>query len=255
MDDAACPECGTPAKQSTGERSLLLADSSFLASLRLGITLIVAGFLVDVLWIISLPITFASVGTRLVPTMQSGVAITIAIDVVGAALSIAGWWLVTAKNPNLTEGERGPKRRVLMRWLVAILAVFSAGALVVHVVPSLARTELGAISGSITITNATKFTPLLITALSLRGFAMILKLARFCLGFYVLAQLAAEVPDAALAKRCRRGLWKFLAWAIPGSAIAVGPLIASVLYIRLLLALRKRLQKPVQNRDSETLAP
>lgn len=231
---------------STGERSLLHADASHLAMLRLGLALIALGFVADILWLVCIPLLMNAVGTRWLPTAGGAWSLVLVIDAAGSLLSLAGWWLVTTRNPAWPEEAGGSKRRRAMRWLVGFLAILTLAGLVAEFVPLLKATPLGALAGNLSFGPATVFTPLLIAVLALRGLGMLAKLARFILGFFLLAELAAQIPDAALAKRARRALLRFTLWSTLGWTILIGPLIGVYLYLALLVTLRSRLRtKPV----------
>lgn len=241
--DQACPECGTAVLKSTGERSILLADASYLGSIRLGLVLVVLGFIADAVWLGAIPLLFSQIGSSLIPTFKDAWVLVLVIDAVGSVLSLVGWWLVTSPDPSIAHDVKRPWVMRAMRWLVVMLAVIAIAGFVGQMVPALANTSLGALAGNLQIGPATVFSPLFVAVLVVRGLAAIAKVVRFVLSFYVIAQLAKEIPDAVFARKARRGLWRVVLWAALGSVIVVGPLVAIYVYMSLLFGLRKRLEK------------
>jgi hypothetical protein len=239
--DARCPECGSSIARSLLGGTLEAAHPDYIATLRRGALLAMLGFGADLVYLILFPLLMVAGDAKTLGlTMESALLLALMVDVASAGIGLVGWWMLTAPDPAQHALKTDVAARRLLRGLLIFIAIVTLVGLVVRLVPALAGSGLGAISGNLQITPATVWSASFIAAVAIRGASFLAKLARFFVGLWYLRSLAAKIPSAALRARASRSLWLLpLCFTIGWVLFFVGPLYGIWYYLRTLGLFRR----------------
>ncbi|MBL9147844.1 MAG: hypothetical protein JNM94_04050 [Phycisphaerae bacterium] len=248
-----CPECGTPVERSLRGDFLANASPDYLARLRYGLVLVIAGTLVGFSWWVATPVLAANArGAGL--SMRAVEILTQSIDFASQLLLLLGWWLVSSPNPAVINPEADLVLRRLLRGFVIVLAVLTGIGFVGAFIPALEKAGLGAVTGSIHIGAHTQFTPLFVAGLVIRVVLVFGALGRFVVGLLYLQQLVAKIPDPALELKVRRQVWLFpLLMTLGWLCIGLGPLVGVVLYVLTLVRAQRAIARECRRAVSESV--
>lgn len=241
-NDDQCPECGTPAANSTRGTMLIHSSPEHTARLHKGVFIIQAAIITAIiatvlLLIVGLAVAFTSA------VLSTGAQIAGQVIQTGAwAAVLYGWWLFSEPDPHYTGKDAGDGSRKFVRVTVIIQAAVTAIAFVVG---------LGQIgSGSLTATSLSVW-DILAFVMMLIGLAS--QVAWFIASMLYLKWLGARLPDARVVKRAGLLVWLGPVLSTVGALILVGPLIALVLYYNLLDWVRKDLRAIRAEQSVESL--
>ncbi len=226
-----CPECGTPAVNSTRGTMLIHSSPEHTARLHKGVFTIQAAIITAIIVGVLLLIAGFAAATA---SGGSSIGLQIfgeVLQTLAWAAVLYGWWLFSEPDPHYTGKDAGDNARKFVRVTVIIQAAVTAIGFVV---------ELGHIgSGSANVTALTAW-DILAVAMMLIGLAS--QVAWFIASMLYLKWLGARLPDARVVKRARLLIWLGPVLSTVGALILVGPLIALVLYYNLLDWVRKDLR-------------
>lgn len=233
---ARCPECSAPIAKSMGSGYLDAASPQHLGTLRNGLMLVLASWIFDIFWFISMGVAvWLMTGPRFTP--DRAFLLPQLVELCGAGVSLLGWWMLTERNPAAVDANRDVHARVSMRVLVVVGLVGTLIGLAIQLIPALRSSAWSTFSGNIRITSNTQWSIALICAISLRGLFFLVRILRFFVGLDYLKSLAARIPSAELIRSFRRQLWLFPVLMTFGWIVVVGPLIGIGLYLFLLFRL------------------
>lgn len=231
--DGVCPECGAPVTDTLRGTLITNARPEYLARLHRGVFFALAGLVMLVLGFLvsfgagavaatggadpdALPLYVLLPGSLLI--MLSSVA------------GLVGWWMLTTPDPDYTGSDTGETPRILVRIAVAAKFVLWVIQLGTTYMPVAVADAAG--GGAIAI----------LSAIALLGGYAAFALQFFASMFY-LKWLGRRVPNRKIVKRAGRLLWLGpLIFILGLPLLAIGPLIALVLYYNLLDWLRKDLK-------------
>lgn len=218
-----CPECGRPVLESVRGDELRFCDPKYLQSLHRGIVLIQAS-LISVLVVTGLTIFVQSIISGL-----AAQAISSFLGLAPAALSLAGWYIVSVPDPGVNLEDKGDKPRKVLR----IAAIVNAGAaLFAGVVGVLAPQTVNFASG------LNQLTPGALLA-GVAGLANLASLIAFVIQYFVamkyLAWLAPRIPNYELQQYVTSKTWLIALLFFPGCCLAGIPAIVAVVLYYLLL--------------------
>lgn len=243
----ACPECGTPVARSLMGDLLAHASPEYVRSLHRGAVLVLSGVVLDVVLFLATMGLAILVDSGLVPSLTaSGVDLSVQIfDFASAGVSLAGWWMLTERDPAHVGPDADARERRWLRTIVGVLAVVAVGSLVLASLPAGVTSDLSALSSNrISITPNTVFTPLLAIALIGRLAIWLLKLAKVFLAILYVRSLALRIPSAGLRRQANHALWVIpLGWTVGWVCLGLGPVAALVYYFVVIEHLRRLLRR------------
>lgn len=249
-----CPECGMFVEHSLRGTMLPDSDPDYVRSLHRGavtvLTCLVASLAVGILTF-AVGVTFAVMGgmAASAPTPAGAppaagpggipewieLASLLAQTGIGLA-SVFGWWLLTSPDPGGASRENSPKVRLAVR----VLAVCAAVASLVAFMSTLLWGPANALAlggGGITPGEV-----IVILAGVVSGF--LLPIARFFVELVYIRALARRIPDTLIAERAKKLMWVYpLIYVLGALCLGLGPLIALILYYRLINSVRKALRE------------
>lgn len=253
--DGACPECGSPIRNSLRGFLLEFASPDYLRSLRLGATVIeasklasfVGGFLVF-LGGIALAVYKIINGQAL--TAFSGLdAANEFADIAFMLGSTVGMWWLTAPDPGATQDEDPRARRLIRAALVASLFA-QALSTIAKRTPILAALGIPVTAAPTASYQNNPYAAL--NVLTSPGFLAIsliglLHLAAYLTGYIAtmiyFRSLAARLKDSTLDRWAKRMLWLGpVLYTVGAACVGLGPLAASIIYIFLIDRIRARLR-------------
>jgi hypothetical protein len=234
---------------------LSVANPEYVRVIARGLVLLIAGSLVTLAWWVAIPLLFGvGVGNGLLAP-RAALVLGQSIDLLGAMLLLAGWWMLSTPDPalpsNASSGGRRDHgvRRALRAVLVAIAAISAIGFIGLFT-PGLANTGLSGIFGNIVVNANAPVPALLWVAIVLRVALVLLRASRFFLGLAYLETLAARIPDRDLALAVRRQRWQFPLWMTVGWLLVIGPIIGAVRYMGVLVRLQRAVARAAERSPS-----
>lgn len=258
-----CPECGTPVRASLSGMLLVHRSPRYLRALRSGLTLILVGIIAyGVLQVLS-PLSGFLMSLLRIPVGGPWfVALNIGLSIMGLAVQVTillGWWRFTTRDPGDTTPEGAPTARVVVRSAVITSAGSSLLGLVAAAIAIFAAFGGGAPTGQGT---GAGLPPLLLTAIGLGGLTSVVGLAAFAVQFFggmlYVRGMALRLPSEKIARLAKTRMIACPIWATVGILILVGPVVAAVLYWRLLYLVRRAIGRVLREQageaDAETAA-
>ncbi len=219
-----CPECGRPVLESVRGDELRFCDPKYLQSLHRGIVLIQAS-LVSLLIITVLTILVQSV-------IGGGLAaqsITSFLSLVPAAISLAGWYIVSVPDPGVNLEDKGDKPRKVLR----IAAIVNAGAALFAGVVGVFAPQTVNFAGGLN-----QLTPAALLA-GVAGLANLASIIAFVIQYFAamkyLAWLAPRIPNYELQQYVTSKTWLIALLFFPGCCLAGIPAIVAIVLYYLLL--------------------
>ncbi|MFO0830701.1 MAG: hypothetical protein U0637_02545 [Phycisphaerales bacterium] len=231
-----CPECGMAVAQSLQGPMLRFAGPEYLRSLHVGVCLVLASVILAVISFV-LPVAGLVAASFFSASARQGVEVAAGLfGMVPTIVGLVGYWLFTTPDPALSMGEQPAAARKVVRamTLVQIVVAVVQGALTA-VRLLLPGVGTGGFFGL--------FSALLWTA----GWAAWL-VAFFGVMLYV-RWLAMRVPDGQLMERSRMYMWLLPVLLVPGCLVLAGPLVAVVLYVLHMDAVRAALKRAIAYAD------
>jgi hypothetical protein len=222
-----CPECGTPVEQSLRGILLRFSSDEYLAKIRNGLSLIVIGIL---LFFAALFAAF----TILVWTGGGSASFEVAMSglmLLPVGLTLFGYWNFTHPDPGFRGSETPDSARKVIRVAVVIHA---ASQVVSFAVDTLVATSaLPPAAGR----NPTALFDLLLSLVDVLAW-----IVQFFAMMRYSRWLARRIPDALLIRRTQTYMWLLpVLYTVGIVLIGMGPVIAMILYILLLLRLRQHI--------------
>lgn len=229
--DGRCPECGTPVADSLRGILLGYASPEYLATIHSGLRIVLTAILVMVvLTVLMVAGAFIFRGSREVHVILEGLVF------LNALAAIIGYWRYTEPDLGYVGRESPRAARKVVRVAVAIQAVASAVSpilLLMGAPTSLGMPPPGA---------STALTTLIVLA----GIASLVSTCAFAVQFFAVMRytrwMGERVPDFYIITRTRTYMWLLPVLYVVGSCVAIGPLIALVMYWNLLERLAKHLK-------------
>lgn len=228
--DAACPECGTPVARSYAPDRLENRSGAYLAQLSSGLKFVIAGTLCS-LGVILLTIPAFIVAEAVWSSSDAAERVVRFVgEVLGLLCSAAvllGWWWITTPDPARvgTDLDVAPRRIVRTTVLIQIAGeVLGAATTGLSVsIPSLeASVGMESLLGAVSLVAA--------IAWAVQFFAAML----------YIRWLARRIPDPGLEGRAKQLTWLGPVLFVLGwPCLGIGPLIALILYLGLLVGLRR----------------
>ncbi len=273
---ANCPECSWPVSASLAGDSLRYADPAYLRSLVRGIKLLQAAILISV--VVGLGSALMPMLSGYVPGLSVG-ALTIVMTTVAMLASIAGavgWWLFSSPDQSRRSTDRGQLPRRLIRASVVIGMVAS----ILQVILLLANGGVALVPLAPTGGAGPAAMGVLGLFTMLIGlFASIAGIVQFFASMLYIRWIAPLIPNPRALKRAGRLMWlgpllmvgvPVIAGAIffviafvlaPWAAsrltliaivpVAIGPLVAIVLYFKLFSWIRNDLSRLANERVAD----
>lgn len=237
-----CPECATAVLRSLRGNLLRYSTPAFLEQLTRGVTLAYWALIATV--ILMLVGIAAAVALA---TVAGGAgawtdAFATLVMLAPALLSLYGWWLFSSPDPSLVGTDRAERTRQILRFAVVAVAggtLFEAINELLKatgVLPALAAGAPGPGGAAALQTTANVVT---VSVIIVKGLAWVVQ---FFSTMAYLKHLAARIPDQEILKEAKRNMWLLpvlytVGWVICG----LGPLVAIVLYLIMLVNVRRRL--------------
>jgi hypothetical protein len=214
---AACPECGSPVSRSMRGAFLRSSSPEYVRTLRLGIVLaelaVVLYALFDLVpgaWRV---VTALTLWTTEFPLDDRTTSVLTAS---ATLLGLVGWFVLTTPDPVIGAIDPARKARQLTRACVVVQLFGAAAKLMIAFTPAGGGiVQVGLLNSLVAIGQA---------AWVVQFFA--------ALRLIELIALRAETPK--LAMDAKRSMWLIPLVGIGGACVAIGPLVALVLYIWLL---------------------
>lgn len=249
-----CPECGTFIERSLRGTMLPHADPDYLAALHRGSVVIVSSIIASI--VVNLAMFAAAIGFAIVgatagppPGAPPGVmpgpgAMPEWVDTLNlllgtgiALVGVFGWWLLTSPDPGGTARENSPRARIVVRALSIASAVVTLIAFVSTLIVGSASIGAAIASGAVT--------PGLVLGI-IAGFlsGIALPIARFFAELVYIRALARRIPDTLIAEKAKKLRWQCpLVFVLGAVCFWIGPIIAFILYYRLLNSVRRALKE------------
>jgi len=253
--DGACPECGSPIRNSLRGFLLEYASPDYLRSLRHGATLVeiskiasfVGGFLV--FFAFGAIGIYQSIQGKILTAFDNLGVYSQFSEVAFMLGSTVGMWWLTAPDPGATQDEDPRARRLIRAALVA--------SLIAHALSTIAKYTPALAAMGIPVTAAptasyqnnpyaalSVFTSPGFVAITLIG---LLHLAAYLTGYIAtmvyFRTLAARLKDPTLDARAKMMLWLGpLLYTVGAIFCGLGPLAASIIYIYLIDRIRTKLK-------------
>jgi hypothetical protein len=248
----ACPECATPVESSLRGPLLQYSSAEYVASLHRGVFLVELGLAIGIFGVLAMIggslLRLAIMGTAAPPAWLPwlmGVG-SVALTMLG----LAGWWLLSTPDPAFIGQNNGTTARQVLRVTLVIAATAAVASLFTDVVVGSTR-GMGPGPG----TTATPLTALVLLAIVVQVGAKIAWVVQFFAAMQYLRWLGPRIPDATITDRARRYMWLLpLIYVLGAICLMIGPLIALLMYIRLLDNLRTGL-RDVRRRIESGAAP
>jgi hypothetical protein len=233
--DAAgvCPECGMDIHRSLRGDMLVYSAPDYLESLSRGARLIYILLIIRVCMIvlgigigILMSITLASATT---PTLPVGILILngiLAFCEIGiAGVMIVGWWWLSAPDPAIANQQKGDGLRQLVRYAILISGISAI------------------ISNALNVGGPAGGAPPMVVLNGLVSFvAIIMWVVAFFASMLYIRWIARRIPEDTIVKDAGRLMWLGpLLFTVGLLCVGLGPLIAFILYIRLIRMLRNEL--------------
>lgn len=230
--DRVCPECGTPVEKSYQPDLLRNRSPGYLWQLKSGLAFVLNGLLC---WVAILALSI--VGAIGLQFLAPGIAqsLPIGVDfafVLCSLLMLFGWWQITTPDPGRVTSGRDVRPRRIIRWSLAIQAVTAVADLLfkslIGATPNL-RTPDGQAMLAITLIASGAW------------------IVQFFAAMLYVRWLARRVPDSKLEADAKRFMWLGpVLFVVLYLCLGIGPLIAMVLYWRMLNTLRKHVTNMLQ---------
>jgi hypothetical protein len=228
--DANCPECGTPIQ------GILLRNASpdYLATVRLGLTLILNGTLLSIAVTIVLFFSAYLVGSYGLSRIWLVFMHLVSLGI--TAMILLGYWRYTAEDLGYIGSESPDSPRKIIRIAIVAQFIFQAVSIILFIF---------GITGSFsTVANAS---PIVV---GLEALAILVSLAAFAawvVQFFAVMQytrwMARRIPDNFVEQRAGVYMWLLPLFQTVGIVLLfLGPLIALILYWNLLDRVRKQLR-------------
>ena len=253
--DGLCPECGTPVSFSLRGNLLEYSAPEYVGTLHRGVLTIEWGIALAAILIIG---RIAGTLVLIAATAGGGPPFMLTLvwqmaSLVLSAMSIVGWWMLSTPDPAyIGAGDGSTARKVLRVTLAVSAAAFVASSGI--------ELGFGAAAGRFQTapgpTGAPPIVSLAQLASMLAGVASTVAwVVQFFAAMQYLRWLAPRIPDAAIAKKAKlyMGLLPLI-YVVGAICLMLGPLIALVMYVGLLDALRKGL-RGVRTRIAESNVP
>ncbi len=235
----ACPECATPVESSLRGPLLEYSSAEYVASLHRGVFLVELGLAIGIFGVLAMV-----VGTVGLAVMGAGAPPAWLPWLMGVGsvaltmLGLAGWWLLSTPDPAFVGQNNGTTARQVLRVTLVIAAASAVASLFTEVAVGGTR-GMGPGPG----TTASPLTALVLLAMVVQVGAMIAWVVQFFAAMQYLRWLGPRIPDATITDRARRYMWLLpLIYVLGFICLMIGPLIALLMYIRLLDNLRTGLR-------------
>ncbi len=242
-----CPECAKPVRLSLLGELLQFAAPEYVKSIDTGLRVIIAAIIAYlVLWILKIGLSIA-----LAAYTGNGQLSPAALDLILQGLMllpsiffIFGYWLYTTPDPGFTGLEKPTSARTIARIAACVQPGAKLGAITIKLL-------------GVHAPGAGTFGGALLDMLS-RAFS-VLDFAAFATLFFAITLytrwIAFRVPDEGLVKRTREYIWYLpLLQTIGLLLCGLGPLIALILYLSMLLAIRERTKRAIRWQELDALA-
>lgn len=236
--DGRCPECGTPVSPAYGPDLLENRSVGYLASVRAGLTLVLAGVIGGVLLVIAALIAaflsaMGAQGSSAAVTMNPALELAIEVVALGCAvLSLIGWWKVTTPDPARAGTDLDATPRKVVRAAVSLQLGIEALSLVLMAMMIGASGATGILAG---------------VDMAIGLASLLAWLVQFFAAMLYVGWLARRVPDYKLADEAKRFMWLGpLLYVLGCVLLGLGPVIALILYLMMLFKLRGHLTATLQ---------
>ncbi len=240
--DGHCPECGVLVERSLRGDRLVNSSPEYVRALARGIRLIMVSILISLASGISSAVigVLGSMPSTLSPTaVQALTSVIQIVGFVGGMLGLVGWWRFTEPDPRYSGRSNPDPARRVVRGAVVVLAV----ALLLSTITQFIMLGAGIWTPSgptTTLGTAAAIIVVLSILLGLLSFAAWLTL--FFGSMVHLRWLAPRIPEMTVFERAKTYMWLLPVISIVGVCLLyLGPLVALILYYRLLLRIRKGL--------------
>lgn len=284
--DGACPECGKPVADSLRGHLLRFASAEYVESLHRGVFLVltaiilqivtaIAGFLLVMAAVVFMagpgagPGGGGGGGAGGGPASSALGGLFGSVELLAGGISTSlnflllyGWWKLSEPDPGYVGRDDGAQSRRWLRILVVIQAVGALFGFVMSlVVPQAVQVIIGALGafgggagpggggagpGGVAVATGLTFAVIAVLVSIAAGMAWI---AAFFFQMVYIRWLAARVPDNWVANRAKLLMWLAPVLYVVGSlCLALGPLVALILYWNMLDRLRKDLKTVRQTR-------
>lgn len=217
-----CPECGEPIANSIKGFMLQDASAEYRAKLKLGLSLVLNGILVLILFFLVSVLASFLLGGRFswVQTVINGVGFVI------GCVMLLGYWRYTEPDPGYMMFEQPSSARNVVRVSVAVSAAISL---------------LQFLNGFLSLAGmAGGVAGVLLIILMIASFAV--WMVQFFGVMNYTAWVGGRVPDEFIVRRAKMYRWLLPVIYVVGAIVVIGPLIALVMYWNLLDRVRKHLK-------------
>jgi hypothetical protein len=223
-----CPECGFPIQRTMQGDPLVLSSPAYLRSLSTGLKWIIVATLAQlglslVSGVLGAIVGITSRGNIQDPSLRYLQIGSLVLGVPIAVALLIGWWRFSTPDPEIVAGDKGDTPRLVVRSASVLLIVTSL------------------LSGVATIwwITPTEFE----VGLFLAGvglLAMIGSIAQFFASLLYVRWISRRMQDGKLVEKSTRYLWMLpLIYIVGLCVLALGPIVAMILYLLLLNDLRK----------------
>ncbi|MFN0010551.1 MAG: hypothetical protein ACKVS8_02785 [Phycisphaerales bacterium] len=239
-----CPECGSTVADSLRGFLLQFAGPEYQATLRSGLSYILNGILLMIVFAILTAAVTIGAGFLAGRGGVGATGLTLIVQglsLIPAAMMIWGYWRFSEPDPQFEATEQPRAARRVMRISVALSAALALAGFVLQVLvgSGMVAPPPGAAGGP----TATTFSLALIIVPLLLGLCgLVVWAVQFFSTLLYTRWLAQRVPDAFIQRRAKRYMWLLPVVYVFGSILIVGPLIALILYWNLLDRLRKHIK-------------
>jgi hypothetical protein len=206
----------------------------YLSRIRQGVMIILACILITVILTVGVLIATASMAIAQQGPIPRGVEFLIGMfSFLVSIVSIYGYFLFSTPDPGVDPNNKGDRPRRVLRAAIITQAVLSP-------ISSFAEFLLPVVAPGMT---GGAFSAAAIATIGFMVVSLIAWAAAFFASMRYMRWLAPRIPDGKMFDRARKYEWVLPLWYIPGSCIAIGPIVALVLYYNFFNDLRKHLDR------------
>ena len=223
-----CPECGLDISRSLHGDQLVFSSVEYLGALCRGIRLIFAALVARVLIIVIGIVVGLLIGINadsISPGVESlAMGLAALADAAVAIVLIVGWWLFSTPDPSITSANTGDTARKFVRITVLISGV------------------AGILNSTGETYQVTVASPLVFLAAALAIIVLVAWIVSFFASMVYIRWLAKRIPNERVDRAAKRLMWLGpLLMTVGMFCLMIGPLVAFILYIILILRLQQNI--------------
>jgi hypothetical protein len=228
-----CPQCGTPVNDSVHSTMLLYSSPEYTEKLHKGVFLIQATIVASIIMVVVAVVINLLSSTNIAGASAVGAVTQIPSFALGIVL-LYGWWRLSEPDPEYIGNDTRERVSGFVRISVIIRVVIAVAALPFALLAP--PFFMSASSGSFTLTT----TDYIWIAAGLVN--IVVMIGWFIATTLYIKWLGVRLANARLVNRAKNFLWLGPLLMTVGMLVIIGPLIALVLYWRMLDWIRKDLK-------------